>query len=79
MTEYSGSRRFRCLMATGCCSPAAARSERRLRFAPRYLTAEPRLRWLNRFSASAVGRVNLERYLVEYDLYAMRSRALEQS
>lgn len=74
LTEYSGIVDFgpdgyRMLAAGG--GPKRAP----IRFAPRYLTAEPRLRWLNRLQCFAVGEVNLERYLVEYDLYAMRSRA----
>ncbi len=43
-----------------------------VRLAPRYLTAEPRLRWMNRLQCLGVGEVDLERYLVEYDLYAFR-------
>jgi hypothetical protein len=74
LTEYSGVVDFgpdayRMLAAGG--GPKRAP----IRLAPRYLTAEPRLRWLNRLQCFAVGEVNLERYLVEYDLYAMRSRA----
>ena len=73
-TEYSGIVDFgpdgyRMLAAGG--GPKRAP----IRLAPRYLTAEPRLRWLNRLQCFAVGEVNLEQYLVEYDLYAMRSRA----
>ncbi|MGA8755646.1 MAG: DUF3237 domain-containing protein [Stellaceae bacterium] len=73
LTEYSGIIDFgpdgyRMLAAGG--GPKRAP----IRLAPRYLTAEPRLRWLNRLQCFAVGEVNLERYLVEYDLYAMRSR-----
>ncbi len=45
-----------------------------LRFAPRYLTTESNFRWMNRLQCFGVGEVNLERYLVEYDLYAFRSR-----
>jgi Protein of unknown function (DUF3237) len=44
-----------------------------LRFAPRYLTANPTWNWLNRLQCFGVGEVNLERYLVEYDLYTFRS------
>ena len=50
-----------------------------IRLAPRYLTAEPRLCWLNRLQCFGVGEVNLERYLVEYDLYAVRSRTSDFS
>lgn len=78
LTEYSGIVDFgpdgyRMLAAGG--GPKRAP----IRLAPRYLTAEPHLRWLNRLQCFAVGEVNLERYLVEYDLYAMRSRAPELS
>ncbi len=41
-----------------------------LRFAPRYLTAVPELRWINRLQCFSIGEVDLERHLVEYDLYA---------
>jgi hypothetical protein len=41
-----------------------------VRFAPRYLTADPKFSWMNRLQCLGVGEVNLERYLVEYDLYA---------
>ncbi len=43
-----------------------------VRLAPRYLTSEPRFCWMNRVQCLGVGEVNLERYLVEYDLYAFR-------
>src|SRR5208337_753666 len=39
-----------------------------VRLAPRYLTSEPRLCWMNRLQCLGVGEVDLERYLVEYDL-----------
>ena len=71
LTEYSGVVDFgpdgyRLLAAGG--GPKRAP----LRFAPRYLTTEPRLSWLNRLQCFSVGEVNLERYVVEYDLYRFR-------
>jgi hypothetical protein len=76
LTEYSGLVDFG---PDGYRMLAAGGGPRRapLRFAPRYLTAEPHLRWLNRLQCFSVGEVNLERYLVEYDLYALRSRAFD--
>jgi hypothetical protein len=41
-----------------------------LRFAPRYLTAVPALQWMNRLQCLSIGEVNLERQVIEYDLYA---------
>lgn len=41
-----------------------------LRFAPRYLTAVPSLQWMNRLQCLSIGEVNLERQVIEYDLYA---------
>ncbi len=54
----------------------AGRGPRRapLRFAPRYLTAEPSLLWMNRLQCFSVGEVDLEAYVVEYDLYAFRAQ-----
>lgn len=73
LTEYSGVVDFGPdgyrLLAAGSGPKRAP-----LRFAPRYLTSEPRLSWLNRLQCFSVGEVNLERYLVEYDLYAFRSK-----
>jgi Protein of unknown function (DUF3237) len=71
LTEYSGvvdfgPNGYRLLAAGG--GPKRAP----LRFAPRYLTSEPRLSWLNRLQCLSVGEVDLERYLVEYDLYRFR-------
>jgi hypothetical protein len=71
LTEYSGVVDFgpdgyRLLAAGGGPKRAS------LRFAPRYLTSEPRLSWLNRLQCLSVGEVDLERYLVEYDLYRFR-------
>jgi hypothetical protein len=40
------------------------------RFAPRYLTSSPRLGWMNRLQAFAIGEASLRRCLVEYDVYA---------
>ena len=78
LTEYSGVVDFgpdgyRLLAAGG--GPKRAP----LRFAPRYLTSEPRLSWLNRLQCFSVGEVNLERYLVEYDLYAFRSKPADET
>jgi len=72
LSEYSGivdfgSDGYRLLAAGGAPKRAP------LRFAPRYLTADPRWSWMNRLQCFGVGEVNLERYLVEYDLYAFRS------
>lgn len=77
LTEYSGVVDFgpdgyRLLSAGG--GPKRAP----LRFAPRYLTSEPRLSWLNRLQCFSVGEVNLERYLVEYDLYCFPSTQVDQ-
>ncbi len=78
LTEYSGVVDFG---PDGYRMIAAGGGPKRapIRLAPRYLTAEPRLRWLNRLQCFAVGEVNLEQYLVEYDLYAARSLALDNS
>jgi hypothetical protein len=72
LSEYSGIVDFgldgyRLLAAGG--NPGRAT----LRFAPRYLTADPSWTWLNRLQCFGVGEVDLERYLVEYDLYSFRS------
>jgi Protein of unknown function (DUF3237) len=74
LTEYSGIVDFgpdgyRLLAAGG--GPKRAP----LRFAPRYLTKDPSLSWMNRLQCFGVGEVNLERYLVEYDLYTFRSKS----
>lgn len=68
LTEYSGVVDFG---RDGYRMLAAGSGPKRapLRFAPRYLTSEPRYCWLNRLQCFSVGEVNLERYLVEYDLY----------
>jgi hypothetical protein len=72
LSEYSGIVDFG---SDGYQQLAAGGSPRRalLRFAPRYLTADPSWSWLNRLQCFGVGEVNLERYLVEYDLYTFRS------
>lgn len=46
-----------------------------VQLAPRYLTAAPRLQWLNRLQCVGLGRVTMATLLVEYDLYALRSYA----
>ena len=53
------------------------RNARRCNSTPRYVTAAPQLRWLNRLQCVGLGRVTLATLIVEYDLYAMRSRAAE--
>jgi hypothetical protein len=71
LTEYSGVVDFgpdgyRLLAAGG--GPKRAP----VRLAPRYVTSESRLSWMNRLQCLAIGEVDLERYLVEYDLYRFR-------
>jgi hypothetical protein len=44
---------------------------------PRFVTTEASLDWLNRLQCIALGRVTMSTLLVEYDVYAMRSRAAE--
>jgi hypothetical protein len=71
LTEYSGIVDFgpdgyRLLAAGGGPKRAS------IRFAPRYLTTGPRLTWMNRIQCLGIGEVNLEQYLVEYDLYRFR-------
>jgi len=72
LTEYSGVVDFG---PDGYRQLAAGGGPKRapLRFAPRYLTTEPRYRWLNRLQCFSVGEVDLERFVVEYDLYAFRT------
>jgi hypothetical protein len=48
-----------------------------IQLAPRFVTAAPSWRWLNRLQCAGLGRVTLATLVVEYDLYAMRSRAAE--
>jgi len=43
-----------------------------LRIAPRYHTAHPKYLWLNRVQCVGIGRVDLTRMEVQYDVYAMR-------
>ncbi len=43
-----------------------------LRVVPRFLTAHPDYRWLNRLQCLGVGEVDLERSEVSYDVYAVR-------
>lgn len=50
-----------------------------LNLTPRYLTASRSWRWLNRLQCVGFGRVTMATLLVEYDLYAMRSRAAEEA
>jgi uncharacterized protein DUF3237 len=73
LTEYSGIVDFGPdgyrLLAAGSGPKRAP-----LRFAPRYLTKDPSLSWMNRLQCFGVGEVNLDRYLVEYDLYTFRSK-----
>jgi hypothetical protein len=65
--------------ANGFAALAAGRGPERaaVQLTPRYLTAAPQLRWLNRLQCVGLGRVTLSTLIVEYDLYAMRSRAVE--
>jgi hypothetical protein len=39
--------------------------------APRYLTAHPRYRWLNRLQCLGVGRIRLDESIVEYDAFGV--------
>lgn len=43
-----------------------------LRIAPRYHTAHPEYRWLNRLQCIGIGQAYLGRSQVEYDIYAVR-------
>ena len=43
-----------------------------LRVVPRFPTAHPDYRWLNRLQCLGIGEVNLERSEVSYDVYAVR-------
>jgi Protein of unknown function (DUF3237) len=76
MGEYGGVVDFG---ADGYAALAAGRGPERaaVQLTPRYLTAAPQLRWLNRLQCVGLGRVTLATLTVEYDLYAMRSRAAE--
>ena len=74
MGEYGGVVDFG---ADGYAALAAGRGPERaaVQLTPRYVTAAPQLRWLNRLQCLGLGRVTLATLIVEYDLYAMRSRA----
>lgn len=50
-------------------------SQASVQLAPRYVTSAPACRWINRLQCIGLGRVTMATLLVEYDLYAMRSRA----
>ncbi len=65
--------------ADGYAALAAGRGPERaaVQLTPRYVTSAPQLRWLNRLQCAGLGRVTLATLIVEYDLYAMRSRAVE--
>jgi hypothetical protein len=65
--------------ADGYALLAAGRGPERasVQLTPRYLTAAPRLLWLNRLQCVGLGRVTLATLIVEYDLYAVRSLAAE--
>lgn len=39
---------------------------------PRYLTAEPRLQWLNRLQCIGVGRIDTQKMQVHFDVYRLR-------
>lgn len=43
-----------------------------LRVAPRFQTAHPDYKWLNRLQCFNVGEVDLKRFEVRYDVYAVR-------
>jgi hypothetical protein len=45
--------------------------------APRYLTAHPRYRWLNRVQCLGVGRIRLDESIVEYDAFAVGVNTLD--
>jgi hypothetical protein len=62
--------------ADGYAALAAGRGPARaaVQLTPRYVTAAPQLRWLNRLQCIGVGRVTLATLIVEYDLYAFRSK-----
>jgi Protein of unknown function (DUF3237) len=42
------------------------------RTVPRYLTADPRYKWLNRLQCMGAGAVDMDKLNVVYDLYALR-------
>ncbi len=78
LSEYSGIVDFG---VDGYRLLAAGRGPKRasLRFAPRYLTKNSNLSWMNRLQCFGVGEVNLEQFLVEYDLYAIRSKPSDEA
>lgn len=47
--------------------------------APRFLTAHPKYQWLNRVQCLGVGRTHLDKFTVEYDLFAVGCRDLAQT
>ena len=47
-----------------------------VQLAPRFVSAAPKLEWLNRVQCVGLGRVTMSKLLVEYDLYAIRSHAI---
>lgn len=47
-----------------------------VQLAPRFVSADPKLDWLNRVQCLGLGRVTMSDLLVEYDLYAARSHAI---
>jgi uncharacterized protein DUF3237 len=51
--------------------------EAAVQMTPRFVTSVASLDWLNRLQCIALGRVTMSTLLVEYDVYAMRSRAAE--
>lgn len=69
LSEYSGLVDFG---PDGYAALARGGGPRRapLRFAPRYLTAVEKYKWINRLQCFSIGEVDLERHIVEYDLYA---------
>ena len=42
------------------------------RMCPRYLTSHPDYLWLNRLHCLSVGAVNMEKFIITYDVYAIR-------
>ncbi|TCZ63185.1 DUF3237 domain-containing protein [Roseicella aquatilis] len=48
-----------------------------VQLAPRWVTSASASRWINRLQCIGLGRVTMATLVVEYDLYAMRSRAAE--
>lgn len=50
-----------------------------VQLAPRFISADTKLDWLNRVQCVGLGRVTMDELLVEYDLYAARSLATAKS